>query len=544
MLRACVLDFGGSWDVYLPLVEFSYNNSYHSSVRCVSFEALYGRKCRSLIMSAEVGEGVIRFGKKGKLAPRFVGPFEIVEKVGLVAYRLILPEKLNGVHDMFHVSNLKKCLADPTLEVSLDEIQGDAKLNFMEEPREILEREFKKLKRSRICIVKVRLPSICVVIGSDGYAYPVKLCGEVELCGEVKLCREVKLCVLEIGVSLVVYGFPLPKGCLLTSEVTLELGTREVNYLRANDLTSRIALMNLLENFEKFIEVIIKKDSKMVKGKREQNRSLALNVKKESSDEDSSTFDSEDEEYSMAVRDFKKFFKRRGRFVEIFMNILWNPTSGLKIIYSMMGLPKDFIFKACSLEDVEENTLWAKGPYHTVDLPTLEENHPNFFQFQRVESKRTIKIKNRLLFHQSQVLNQELRQDLMRMGRTHFHASSRLLGKLKNHEATVDFTKPVIPSLLHPLITMVHHSSSDDVMTMRGTSRTRHSILLPPLLTPAHHLITKKYDIPTSSEQDDDLLFERQTALLNQMQKMHEEVRRGFKSFGKLLKGVFSKKKK
>ncbi|GKB23164.1 putative reverse transcriptase domain-containing protein [Tanacetum coccineum] len=122
MLRACILDFRGSWDVHLLLVEFSYNNSYHSSVRCAPFEALYGRKCRSPIMWAEVGEGVVRFGKKGKLAPRFVGPFEIVEKVDPVSYRLDLPEELNGVHDTFHVSNLKKCLADPTLQVPLDEI--------------------------------------------------------------------------------------------------------------------------------------------------------------------------------------------------------------------------------------------------------------------------------------------------------------------------------------------------------------------------------------------------------------------------------------
>ncbi|GKC77668.1 hypothetical protein Tco_1128442, partial [Tanacetum coccineum] len=68
-------------------------------------------------------KGVVRFGKKGKLAPRFVGPFEIIEKVGLVANRLDLPEELNGVHDTFHVSNLKKCLADPTLQVHLDEIR-------------------------------------------------------------------------------------------------------------------------------------------------------------------------------------------------------------------------------------------------------------------------------------------------------------------------------------------------------------------------------------------------------------------------------------
>nr|GEV51105.1 putative reverse transcriptase domain-containing protein [Tanacetum cinerariifolium] len=178
MLRACVLDFGGSWDVHVSLVEFSYNNSYHSSVRCAPFEALYGRKCRSPIMWAKVGEGqligpdyadkrrkplefgvgdyvllkvspwegVIRFRNKGKLAPRFVGTFEIIEKVGPVAYRLDYPEELNGVHDTFHVSNLKKCLANPTLQVPLDEIRVDAKLNFVEEPMEILEREFKKLK--------------------------------------------------------------------------------------------------------------------------------------------------------------------------------------------------------------------------------------------------------------------------------------------------------------------------------------------------------------------------------------------------------------
>ncbi|GKF96280.1 hypothetical protein Tco_0289015, partial [Tanacetum coccineum] len=89
-------------------------------------------------------KGVIRFGKKGKLAPRFVGPFEIIEKIGPVANRLDLPKELNGVHDTFHV------------QVPLDEIRVSAKLNFVEEPMEILEREFKKLKRSRIAIVKVQ----------------------------------------------------------------------------------------------------------------------------------------------------------------------------------------------------------------------------------------------------------------------------------------------------------------------------------------------------------------------------------------------------
>nr|GEV15562.1 retrotransposon protein, putative, Ty3-gypsy subclass [Tanacetum cinerariifolium] len=109
-----------------------------------------------VLLKVSPWKGVVCFEKKGKLAPRFVSPFEIIEKIGPVAYRLDFPEALDGVYDTFHVSNLKKCLADLTLQVPLDEIQVDAKLNFVEEPVEILEREFKKLKRSRIAIVNVR----------------------------------------------------------------------------------------------------------------------------------------------------------------------------------------------------------------------------------------------------------------------------------------------------------------------------------------------------------------------------------------------------
>ncbi|GKA34184.1 putative reverse transcriptase domain-containing protein [Tanacetum coccineum] len=184
MLRAYVLDFRGSWDVHLLLVEFSYNNSYHSSVRCALFEALYGRKCCSPIMWAEVGEGQLigpelvqesiekisqikdrlkaardhqkSYADKRRKPLEFsIGDY-IVEKICPMVYQLDLPEELNGVHDTFHVSNHKKCLADLTLQVPLDEIRVDDKLNFMEEPVEILEREIKKLKRSRIAIVKVR----------------------------------------------------------------------------------------------------------------------------------------------------------------------------------------------------------------------------------------------------------------------------------------------------------------------------------------------------------------------------------------------------
>nr|GEZ96454.1 hypothetical protein [Tanacetum cinerariifolium] len=177
-----------SWDVHLPLVEFSYNNSYHSNVWCAPFkikdrlkvardrQKRYADKRRKplefsvgdyVLLKVSHWKGVVRFRKKRKLEPRFVRPFEIVEKVGPVAYRLDLLEELNGVHDTFHESNLKKCLADPTLQVPLDEIQVDVKLNFMEEPIEILEREFKKLKRSRITIVKKCLADETLAIPLD-----------------------------------------------------------------------------------------------------------------------------------------------------------------------------------------------------------------------------------------------------------------------------------------------------------------------------------------------------------------------------------------
>ncbi|GKC67089.1 putative reverse transcriptase domain-containing protein [Tanacetum coccineum] len=185
MLRACVIDFGGSWDVHLPLAEFSYNNSYHSSIRCAAFEALYDKLVlikeklkaakdrqksyankRRKPLEFEVGDqvllkvspwkGVMRFGKKVKLAPRYVGSFKILERIGLVAYRLRLPEELSSVYDTFHVSNLKKCLADANLHMPLDEIKVDKILCFVEEPVEIMKREIKKLKRKNIALVKVR----------------------------------------------------------------------------------------------------------------------------------------------------------------------------------------------------------------------------------------------------------------------------------------------------------------------------------------------------------------------------------------------------
>ncbi|GJZ20723.1 putative reverse transcriptase domain-containing protein [Tanacetum coccineum] len=156
MLRTCVLDFGKCWDKHLPLVEFLYNNSYHTSIKAAPFEALYGRKCRSPICWAEFGDSQLtgpeiiyettekivqiksriqatrdRQKSYADLNPRYIGPFKIIAKVGTVAYRLELPEKLSRVHI-------------------------DDKLNFIEEPVKIMDRKVKRLKQSHIPIVKVR----------------------------------------------------------------------------------------------------------------------------------------------------------------------------------------------------------------------------------------------------------------------------------------------------------------------------------------------------------------------------------------------------
>ncbi|GKD10678.1 putative reverse transcriptase domain-containing protein [Tanacetum coccineum] len=174
MLRACVIDFEKGWDKHLPLVEFSYNNSYHASIKAAPFEALYGRKDRQrsyanvrqnplefqvgdrVMLKVSPRKGIFRFGKRGKLNPRYIGSFKILERIGPVVYKLELPEELSSIHNTFHVSNLKKCLFDESLIIPMKELQLNNKLNFVEELVEIMDREIKQLKRSHIPIVKVR----------------------------------------------------------------------------------------------------------------------------------------------------------------------------------------------------------------------------------------------------------------------------------------------------------------------------------------------------------------------------------------------------
>nr|GFA07632.1 putative reverse transcriptase domain-containing protein [Tanacetum cinerariifolium] len=201
------------WDRDFPLVKFSYNNSYHASIKTAPYEALYGRKCRSHVcwsevrdsqitspelirdttekivqiknrllaarslqksyadkrakpLEFEVGDmvllkvpswkGVVCFRKRENLSLRYTGSFKILARVDSIAYTLELPEELKGIYSTFHVLNLKKCLAECDVVISVDKIQLDDKLHMIEEPVEVVDREVKRLRQSRISIVKVR----------------------------------------------------------------------------------------------------------------------------------------------------------------------------------------------------------------------------------------------------------------------------------------------------------------------------------------------------------------------------------------------------
>ena len=213
MLRMCVLDFKGSWDQYLPLVEFAYNNSYHSSIGMAPYEALYGKKCRSPLCWTEVRDrqiegpeliketsekvpliqerlrtafsrqqsyadlkrralqfsvgdhvflkispmkGVMRFGKKEKLAPRYIGPYEILDRVGKVSYRLALPPHLSQVHPVFHISFLQKYVPNEMHVLPVQEILIRDDLSYEEQPVAIADRQIRKLRRREIVMLKIQ----------------------------------------------------------------------------------------------------------------------------------------------------------------------------------------------------------------------------------------------------------------------------------------------------------------------------------------------------------------------------------------------------
>ncbi|KAL0409458.1 UNVERIFIED_CONTAM: hypothetical protein Sradi_1880200 [Sesamum radiatum] len=213
MLRACVLDFKGGWSDYLTLVEFSYNNSYHSSIGVAPYEALYGRKCRTPLCWDEVGEkvitgpelvqetiekvasirkrlkraqdrqkswadvkrrplefhqgdkvylkifptrGVIRFGRSGKLSPRYVGPYEVLEKLGEVAYRIALPPSLARVHNVFHVLQLRRYIPDSMHVLEPEPLLVKENLTYEEFPIRIIDRKEQVLRTRTIPYVKVQ----------------------------------------------------------------------------------------------------------------------------------------------------------------------------------------------------------------------------------------------------------------------------------------------------------------------------------------------------------------------------------------------------
>ncbi|KAH9751667.1 Endonuclease [Citrus sinensis] len=175
----------GNWDNHLPLMEFAYNNNYQASIEMAPYEALYGRKCRTpdrlkvaqdrqksyadkrrRELEFEVGDrvfirispwkGVLRFRKHGKLSPRYIGPYEIIERIGPLAYRLALPPKLSKIHDVFHVSMLQKYIYDPSHVLSKQPIQLKEDLTYEEEQLEILEDKHQVLHSKTIPLVKVR----------------------------------------------------------------------------------------------------------------------------------------------------------------------------------------------------------------------------------------------------------------------------------------------------------------------------------------------------------------------------------------------------
>ncbi|WVZ97354.1 hypothetical protein U9M48_042901 [Paspalum notatum var. saurae] len=185
MLRACAIQYGTSWDKSLPYAEFSYNNSYQASLKKSPFEALYGRRCRTPLFWNQTGEkqvfrpnlirdaeqdltfkvddfvylkvspmrGIRRFNMKGKLAPRYIGPFKIVERKG---EELELPSNLSGIHNVFHVSQLKKCLRVPEEQAPLEGLDVRGGSTYTEHPVKILETSEMVTRNRRVKMCRVQ----------------------------------------------------------------------------------------------------------------------------------------------------------------------------------------------------------------------------------------------------------------------------------------------------------------------------------------------------------------------------------------------------